>query len=316
MNSYQRIKFSMYLVVRDYLTGFSSIISSIPNFSSVFTSFLAILIQIQNLAEQLMLDKKGSTDLKKALKKAAVTQGIDVASKVYAFANANNNKLLMSEVKTTKTQLEQLSDVKFRITIQSIYDLAQANIASLAPYGLNATTQTNFLNAINLFTANQNKPRLSIADHKQMNLQLKTLFENAASIFLNIKILVDTQKIAQMSFYNGFYTAIKLNNNLGSSISLKGRAIDATNKEGIEGVSFTFRLDYEASKLVQAEEPFEIEKLTSKKGGFMIKKMPDGIYQLRVFKLGYQEQLLRVVVNSDKLTAVNVELKKEAGNNC
>ena len=310
MNLRQRIKLTMYLVVMDFLAGFPAITAAIPNFTAFLTSFIASILQIQAQAEQQMLDKQGSTGYKASVKKSLIVLAVDVASKVYAWAKFNNNMLLMSEVKATSSRLSKLADVDFKTAAQSIYDLAQANIAALAPYGLTAATQTSFLNAINLFASNQTKPRLTIADHKQITKQLAILFDATEAIFLNMKILVNTQKVSQPNFYNGFYGAIKLSNTYQSSDALRAHAIDAYSKEPIEKVSFMFKLDYEASQLIKPEMPLEIEKLTAKKGRFRIGKMPDGIYQVRIFKIGYEEQNITVVVNSDKLTVVKAELKK------
>jgi len=310
MNLRQRIKLSMYLVIKDFLANFPSITAAIPNFTGFFTAFIASIVQIQSAIEQQMLDKQGSTGYKASVRKTLAIQAVDVASKVYAWAKFNNNMLLMSEVKATSAKLSKLADVDFRTAVQTIYDLAQANIAALAPHGLSTASQTSFLNAINLFASNQTKPRLTIADHKQITKQLASLFDATDAILLNMKILVNTQRVSQTSFYNGFYGAIRQSNAKQSSDALRAHVIDAYSKESIEKVGFTFKLDYEASQLTKPEVPFEIEKLTAKKGRFRIGKMPDGIYQLRVFKIGYDEQNMTVVVNSDKLTVVEVELKK------
>jgi len=310
MNAYQRVKLTMYLVVRDFLAGFPDITGAIPNFTAFLTSFIASILQIQSLTKQQMLDKQGSTGYKGSIKKNLIIQAVDIASKVYAWAKFNNNMLLMSEVKATSSHLSKLADVDFKTAVQTIYDLAQANIAALAPHGLTVATQTSFLNAINLFVSNQTKPRLTIAEHKQITKQLAALFDATDAILLNMKILVNTQKVSQPNFFNGFYGAIKLNRTDKSPIVLKALAIDAYSKATIEGVSFVFKLDYEASQLTLPEAPFQIEKRTAKKGGFRIKTMPDGIYQVKVFKIGHEEQNITVVVNSDKLAIVKIELKK------
>ena len=310
MNAYQRVKLTMYLVVRDYLAAFAAITAAIPNLSVYITSYLASILQIQVLAEQQMLDKKGSTGYKTSIKKSLITQAVDISSKVYAYAKYTNNMLLMSEVKATSSQLSHLADVDLKSAAQAIYDLTQTNIAALAPYGLTAATQTSYQNAINLFVSNLTKPRLTIADHKQITQQLAALFDATDATLLNMKILVNTQKISQPNFYNGFHGAMKLNRTDKSSVSLKALAIDYDTKEPIQGVSFVFKLDYEASQIIKPAVPYEIEKLTAEKGGFRIKSMPDGVYQVRVYKIGYQEQNITVVVNSDQLTVVKVELKR------
>jgi hypothetical protein len=53
----------------------------------------------------------------------------------------------------------------------------------------------------------------------------------------------------------------------------------------------------------------EIVKKTAKKGGFNIRNMPAGVYQVMISKPGYKDKTETVIVSEGEMTDVRVELE-------
>ena len=95
MTNQQESRLSMYLSFRDYQAGFTAITSTLPNYTTNSTTFVNTITQIQTVAEQQKISKKGVTDNKNNLKESLIVTTADYARKLGVFAKFTNNATLL-----------------------------------------------------------------------------------------------------------------------------------------------------------------------------------------------------------------------------
>lgn len=310
MTNKQESHLNMYLSVRDFLNQNATLVGALPNFPATVTTFQNSITQIQQTAELQEIDKSGIVTNKKQLRATLVTQAVDVARRVAAYATFVNNSTLLQEVNYTESDLNKSSDEKLKNRTQIIYDRANTNLAALATYGVTAPILTALLNDITAYNTAIPKPRLGITETKQATDQLALLFDGAESSLNKIDMLIETLRISQPNFYVG-YSEVRMIVNTGiGSIALKALATEIGTAIPIKGVTFSFVPDMKLMKAVNGNGHSQIVKITADKGMFHIKHMPEGTYQVTVTKPGYKDKVVTVSVANGEMTELDVELEK------
>ena len=152
------------------------------------------------------------------------------------------------------------------------------------------------------------KPRLSISDKKELNMELKNLQKKCDNNLDVIDALVDAAEEDQPVFWQGYYNVRKIVdfgrrhlaakiqvNEAGAGIGLKSVELEITEQNG--GV----KAGTDMTKTV---------KRTSEMGGCWIKGIAQGTYLIKASKEGYAAQTVTMYVNEGELTKVGIELVK------
>lgn len=307
MTNLQESRLSMYLAFRDFQTAYTAITNPLPNYTSNSTTFVNTITQIQAIAEQQKMSKKGIADGKNQLKNALIVLTVDNSRKLVAFAKFTNNPTLVKEVQIAESKLKQIADTAVKDYAQIVYDRAQSNVTALATYGITAATQTAFLAAINNYNASIGRPRAGATEKSQFTKQLATLFKTADSALANMDTAVEIVRLSQVNFYNGYKTARKIVETGNGKLSVKGLVVEASNGAAIKGAKITFVLDGKAVKSANAQS---IVKKTADKGRFNLKSLPAGIYNVTISKNGYQEQVTTLAVSDGERSELNISLSK------
>lgn len=311
MTNQQESRLSMYLSFRDYQAGFTAITTPLPNYTTNSTTFVNTIPQIQAVAEQQKISKKGVTDNKNILKENLIVTTADYARKLGVYAKFTNNATLAQEVKFTEGKLRQVADTAVKDYAQIVYDRAQPIVASLATYGITAATQTALLAAITAYNASIGKPSVSRTESSQTTKQLETLFKTAETALANMDAAVEIVRISQPAFYTGYKNARKVVETGIGSLAVKGLVTDATTGEPVKGATLSFAFDGNNGMAKAAKSATEsVVKKTAEKGGFNIKSLPSGVYTVTIKKVGYADQVATVAVADGELTDLNIQLSK------
>lgn len=310
MTSPQESRLSMYLTFKDYQAPYTAITSALPNYQANSTIFLNTIPQIQAIAEQQKMSKKGITDGKNSLKENLIVMASDYARKLGAYAKFTNNATLAQEVKFTESKLRQVADTAVKDYAQIVYDRAQPIVASLATYGITAATQTALASAITAYNASIGKPGAGRSEGTQITQQLVALFKTADTALANMDAAVEIVRLSQVNFYNGYKAARKVIETGVGSLAVKALITDATTGEPLKGVTVSFSLDGSQLKAKATNNKPEVVKKTAEKGGFNIKSLLAGTYQVTLKKAGYADQVVSISVNDGELTELNVSLEK------
>ena len=308
MTTNQEIKLNMYLAVRNFVIANEGITKGLPNFAGSYASLVSTIGEIQTIAEMQKVDKKGLAIAKNKLKKTLITMAADNSRKISAFAKFTGDNKLLNETKFSESDFVRMTDVALKDYMQIIHDKAEANITSLAEYGITPESQKIFKDTIVSYNAVLSTPRTGIAEKSKATKKLAVLFETADSAVVNMDFAVGIIKLKQPDFFNGYTTSRKLVDTSAGNLALKATATDLKNGEPVKGVLFTFKLD--GVKAASGGGNGEISKKTAEKGSFYIKSMPAGTYKVVVKKPGYKEQEISVSVPGGERTELKVELEK------
>lgn len=311
MTNQQESRLSMYLTFRDFQASYTAITNPLPNYTTNSTTFVNTIPQIQAIAEQQKISKKGVTDNKNNLKETLIVMTADYARKLGVYAKFTNNATLAQEVKFSESKLRQIADTAVKDYAQIVYDRAQTNVAALATYGITAATQTTLLNAINAYNASIGKPGVSRNESGQNTKQLEALFKTADAALANMDAAVEIVRLTQVAFYNSYKNARKVIETGIGSLAVKGLVTDAVSGEPLKGVTLSFSLEGNNGLAKAAKAATEsVVKKTAEKGGFNIKTLPSGMYSVTIKKVGYVDQVVTVAVADGDLTELNVQLSK------
>jgi hypothetical protein len=310
MTNKEEARLSMYLTFKEYQAGYTAITNLLPNYAANSTIFLNTIPQIQAYSQKQKTSTKGVAEGKKQLRENLIVTTADYFRKLGTFAKFTNNVTLAQEVKIPESKLRQVADTAVKDYAQIAYDRAQTNVASLAAYGITAATQTSFLSAINAYNASIGKPGATRTESGLTTQQLKTLFKTAETALANMDAAVEIVRLTQGNFYNGYQNARKIIYTGTSSLAVKALITDASSGAPIKGATVSFSGNGVAAKAKAAEAKPELVKKTAEKGGFNIKTMPAGIYNVTVKKNGYTELTTTITVSDGEQTELNVQLTK------
>lgn len=274
------------------------------------TLFLNTIPQIQSIWEQQKLSKKGVTDGKNQLKETLIVLTADNARKLGAYAKFTNNAKLAQEVKFSEGKLRQVADTAVKNYGQIVYDLAQPLVGSLAPYGITDETQAALADAITAYNDSIGKPGAERSEGTQITKQLATLFKTADTALENMDAAVEIVRLTEVNFYNGYKSARKVIETGGGSLSVKGLVTDAQTGSPLKGVTVSFALDGGMAKAATTTTEPELVKKTAEKGGFNVKSLTSGTYQVTLKKVGYADQVATISVNDGEMTELKISLVK------
>lgn len=298
----QLSKLKMCLTLRIFLMSNTAITDTIPNFSEFIAALDAAILQIQNNSEQRQYNTKGVTGNKKQLKESLIIVTADASRKMQAYAKYVNDTVLLSQTKLTESYLRELADLRLVDGSKGLYDLINQNLEKVTPYGLTEASQTDFMADITAFGDAIPQPRQSQLGKKENTLLENQGFEAADAAVENMDIAVEIVRLTQPTFYAGYKNARRIIEQGTGSLQVQGVITDAATGEALVGATVIFRLSGQTETIM--------EKQTAAKGGFMIKSLPEGTYDVTVSKTGYKTQTVTVDVTPDRLCNVEVGLEK------
>lgn len=302
MTSKQDSKLKMYLTMRIFLLSNPEILAKLPNSNEFMAALDAAIAQIQSTSEQNHYSTKGVTDNKKQLRDNLTTLTVDNSAKMQAYARYLHDTVLLAETKFTSSDLRKIPALELVDISKGLYNRIQSNIEKVTDYNLTADTQTNFKTAIDTFTESIPQPRQSQLKSKGNTLLETQAFSTADEALSNIDTLVEIVKLTEPTFYAGYKNARKIVEQGTGSLQVQGVIIEAENQKPIPIATVTFRLNGQSNVV--------LEKETAAKGGFMIKSLPEGIYDVTVTKIGFKPKTVTTAVRWDELSNLDVELDK------
>ncbi len=302
MTSKQQSKLKMYLTVRIFLLSNPAITAKIPNFSEFMAALDAAILQIQTNSEQHQYSSKGVTVNKKQLRESLITLTADASSKMQAYASYVNDTVLLAETKFTKSYLKEASDLLLKDISKGLYERIDENITKLTTYGLTVDSQTTYQTAIDGYDEAIPQPRQSQLEKKENTLLVDQGYVMGDKTIDNIDLGVEILRLSEPVFYAGYKNARKIVEQGSGTLQVSGKITDAGTGLSIIDATLLFRLN--------GQPKVALEKRTAAKGGFMIKSLTEGTYQVSISKTGYQTKTVVINVTPDQLCTMNAALDR------
>jgi len=304
MTKKQWNQLNMYLAVKAFLLSKLSFFTNLPYFTEIFSDLQAFIAEIKVEIGKQAFDIRGLTRTKQQLKQNLAKVAGDNERKIYAYALHFKNNVLLSEMSITQTTLDISSDAKLKEIAEVIFSRATAHLTDLIPYGITAATQLVFRAAIDDFAAAMPDGQLTEIELTVGTQKLVDSFKNADTKLKEIKALAEILRIPEPDVYKGFNLACRVIDHSTHSLALRGQVIDSITKEGISRAKIKF-LNADGSEF---QPP--LLKITAEKGGFNVKSFAEGIYKLKISKVGYGDQTIMITVIDGELCKIIVEMIK------
>ena len=305
MNNLQESKYSMELCVEDFFLSNDSVTAILPGFGPLLTLFSNNVEQIQVIREQQETDKSGIKDNKDLLRDDLVAKAYNVGIKTSVFAKMNNLHILAKEVHFTKSALEGAADDKLKGFALIIHHKASSQINDLGDYGVTEAMLADLQTAIDLFGGAIHTPRIGVIETKKYTGRLALLLKDNDELLKKFDLLVKLTETSNPEFYTAYKDNRKVINTGKGSIALNALITNGTIGIGLKGVTATFVLQNNTLK----SDFKPIIKTTAPKGRFIIKNLPDGIYNVTLSKTGYKEKVIQIVVAHGDRTILKAEME-------
>lgn len=290
----------------------ADVTANLPEFDSNLGVLRDIVAEIKTTGEKQKTGLTGIAVDKKQLRIRLINLGSDSARKLTSYAKLKNQHTLLGVIDFTISDFNRFSDLELRDNCQIVYDAAQGILPELGSYFINEETQSDLQVAIADFNGSMNAPRLGTTTKSQLTKQLVVLFKRAEVAVANMNASVELIRTSNPDFYNGYQTAGKVIRRGSVSLSVKGLVTESQTSNPIKGVTVTFTAVNGTAKLLnQTSGNGVLVKKTAAKGGFNIKSLEGGTYQVLFQKHGYLEITQEVNVLNGELVVVNATMEKK-----
>lgn len=299
-------KYNMYLTVKEFFATWIAVLNLLPHFTEFHTAFLTNLLAIQNLSEHQMFDNKGNglNKKRKELKYALITFAGQTADKLYAYALFTKDQILQNELHYSVSKLKLSSDSTVLKWSKGIFERSKLHFTDVNPYGINDATQLDFNKLIDDFEKSMPAQRINATDKKLNTAKLADHFEKVDQSLVQIDALVKILNSTEPTLCITYDLRRKVLNYGIRTIAIRGFIIDAITRIGIKGVIITF-VNADGTGMQPA-----IVKKSAPKGGFIVKSLAEGIYQIKLTKIGYRDLIVTNTVVNGELCKINAEMIK------
>ena len=303
MKTIEEGKLNMYLGLRDLNGTYEAVTKTLPKYVENYNILLDSIKQIQELSEQMAVNKTGFAAVKSSLRDELTELAADNSRKIAAYAKFTGNISLLNETSFTASDLGRLTFIGFRDCIKMLYDKIASTSEALAEYGITAEGQKSFLDKMEEFNRILVTPRTGITERSSLRTRLVSLFQEADNAIGNMDYAVGIVKLSNPIFYNAYMNARKLVNISNGKLALHARAVDATTGEAVRGVIFEFNGG-------NGKSGYILKKKTARKGGFNVRNMAPGTWKVRVSKPGYRAKETEVSVATGERTELKIQVER------
>ncbi len=283
MTQQQEKKLSMFLVMQDYLREVSpTIIGTMPNFSDYFTTFEEKVAYLYDQAELQRVNNRGYAVSKSLLKEDLSVYGEFIAAKVMAFAHNTSNSVLFDKVNYSKSKLLALADTALVTAATIIYEQTADNLSLLTTYGITSDELDDLQRKIDDFSLALPKPRANISIKRASTTELKVIFTLCGELLKSMDLLSNTLQLTENNFYENYFNRRHTEKPGYRKLLVKG----FVRNEAGEPMGNVWMVC----------PALGIKKRVRSSGGFYLKNLPDGIYEIEFRRTGYVTAVVSMVL--------------------
>jgi len=200
----QKNKYSMYVGVRAYLDDHSSGYEDNEEFNEHMISYKSVLQEIAAKEDERSKATLGKVKNKGNVRRSVTDQALAVSGAIYSFAKKSGNFLLMESVNYRKTDFDRYRDSVLVIELNSIKDKAVQYSAEISRFGITADKLSEYQNKVTDFENALGAKNTGAATRSGANKTMITLFRDADSLLDSIDRFMESYKIIDKDFYDGY----------------------------------------------------------------------------------------------------------------
>lgn len=268
--------------------------SGIPLFSTVLGDVKAKMVLVNSLNQIADGSTKGVTLDTKLLRGAMVNLAFKCANGTLAYANSIGSNTLKDLVNFTMSDFERAKKEDVDDMCQTVHDVAAANVAAIASYGVLGTDVTDLQVAIDLYRVGSQSPRQAIVSRSVAKRQVSDLIREVMDDLLvgQLDKMVNTLRVSNGGFWGGYFQAREVVDLGRTTAKIRGTVKDG-NDVPLVGVVF---------RVVEAGTSNVIAEVVSQvKGVFNSGSLPSGFVDLAWSFGGYETvEELNVKISAGK----------------
>lgn len=278
MNQVQERTLSMQKASILFLDAQSAVTATIPGFTAIYAQYKSTVADIQTIAnQQSVSNSKDQTDNKKSKSEKLIMATAQLSNVLNAYFITAGNTQHVNALSGTAATFRKLADNNLISKCQEVHDIALAEVAHLAPYGVTAATLGDMQAQITDFASVTSAPRVVVINRAGYTAQLATLFETAKTQLNHLSILVKVVEYSNPSFYLRFLDAIKITNLSRNAIAFR---LSVRDQDGKPQTGFTLTL-YRLSNKDTAQYR------TNPNGVIIRRNLPEDVYEITLTKTDY-----------------------------
>jgi hypothetical protein len=296
-------KLKMLLATKILLLSSPTILAKIPNSTKFMADLDAAILQIDESENELDLISTGGNTINKAQLREVLESTISESSrKIQAFALFTGNTVLQAETKITRQMITAASEIKLLNIANGIYGRIEDHVMELREYDLGPETQMTFRTQIDSFANAIPAQSQSELNKKELKRLVDEGFAKADATLVMLDAGVEIVHTSEPAFYAS-YKKVRKTRELGKgSLQVQGTVTDAATAKPIAGATITFYAQGQTTAL--------LVKKTAAAGGFNVKSLPEGMYDVTVEKTGCKSYSATITVVFEDLCRVDVKLDK------
>lgn len=294
MNKSQTRKLRMFEVTKQLLEQQAdpAIIAKMPRFDEYQSAFFTAVTELQ-LANELQSHLKGGGYAEKtALRNLVVAEGLEIAAALRGFAMNTSNADLRQSMSYTEAKFDRYSDIALLGHLRAIATTASLYLNELKTYQVTSEAYAAFGVHTEAFHAAISKPRKQVVQVKDATLKLKLLFAEGDALLDRMDTLMEVIEAKHADFSTTYRNSRII--------------IDAGYRRMALRVSVTDASGAPLGKVRITIKDTDIRKLTTSKGNCQIKELPEGIYDLKFHKNGYEDVVKTVNITDNERCDVKV----------
>lgn len=164
--------------------------------------------QIRTRSGKQQSPTEGVTEDKTLLRDDLEEKLLVIGDAIAAFAQKTADADLAAKVEMNKSSLDGLKESDLVLAAKRVTDAAEANLAALDGYGVNATNNDELKAAADLFANKKESPRQAIVGRRVETMSLPAAIRFVRSIFRKeIDKLMSAFKKPEPDFYKGYFVA-------------------------------------------------------------------------------------------------------------
>jgi hypothetical protein len=301
MESKQEDRLNMYYEVMAVAEKWRPVWESNSVFSAAYTEFDTILTSIEKNRDAQLVTTKSSSSEKSNVWDSLFDKIMFLSKRIQSYANTTKNIQLFNDVHISATKLNYSRDSNFTGICHNIIASATANLAALEPYSV---TNDNLLEIQALLDRYQNiktKPRSVRAEIKTATENIVSNFKVADALLSGrLDLDIEVFKSTNHDFYSQYHSARMINATGSKTSLLVIRVVSAASKLPIENALCTVSL--------QSDSSVHVSKKTAKQGILHVPNLAEGIYSVKVEKIGMASQDVSFVMEKGRSMTVFVAL--------
>ena len=298
----------MHLGTQAVLNGNESKFNSFTTYSDTKVNFDANITEEQSLANSQELRKRTSTSAKKLVRFKAGDYIVDLSRKICLYAVIAEDETLLHQIRFNDTEIKRSSDNKLVLIFDTVFGYATKNQANLLECGVTPLLLAEGSQLLDNLKAEMQNALLSKHEQKQFTAQLKQQLKITDTAFVTIDAMVESMRKADPVFYRLYSNARRKLKSGRTSLSVRGKVIDAITGLPLRKAKITFISVAGGNENASFPVLLNAPKFTGAKGGFQFKSLPTGTYLFLVTYSGYVDQQVTIYVNEGVLSRIEIRL--------